>query len=76
MSEVQQEPTDTEPSSTEEKASPPPQVLQTADVLLPLRIVEAAHIQRVMLAVNGNKMKAARILGIDRRTLYRRLRHP
>lgn len=34
--------------------------------------VREAHIKRVLKAVRGNKMKAARILGIDRRTLHRR----
>jgi len=35
--------------------------------------VERAHILQVLEAVNGNKTEAARILGIPRRTLYRRL---
>lgn len=32
-----------------------------------------AHTLRVMAAVHHNKSRAARILGIDRRTLYRHL---
>ena len=35
--------------------------------------VEEQHLRRVMLAVGGNKSLAARILGIDRKRLYRKL---
>ena len=35
--------------------------------------VERAYIRKVMQATNGNKARAARVLGIDRRTLYRKL---
>ena len=35
--------------------------------------VEQEHIRRVMARVDGNKSHAARLLGIDRRTLYRKL---
>jgi two-component system response regulator HydG len=35
--------------------------------------VEARYIRRVIKAVGGNKTQAARVLGLDRRTLYRRL---
>jgi two-component system response regulator AtoC len=41
--------------------------------LLPLRDVERLHIRRVMRATGGNKTRAARLLGVDRRTLYRKL---
>jgi two-component system response regulator HydG len=33
----------------------------------------ASYIRRVLEAVRGNKSQAARVLGIDRRTLYRRM---
>jgi two-component system NtrC family response regulator/two-component system response regulator HydG len=38
-----------------------------------LREVEQRHIQRVLRSVGGNRQEAARILGIDRSTLYRRM---
>jgi transcriptional regulator with PAS, ATPase and Fis domain len=60
-------------------------VIEAADLQLgstsgPVPLVEAqdldslerAHIRRVLEAVRGNKSQAARILGINRRTLYRK----
>ena len=41
--------------------------------LAPLEEVEKRYILRVLDSVNGNKSSAARILGLDRTTLYRRL---
>jgi len=41
--------------------------------LVPLEIVERRYILRVVEAAGGNKSVAARILGLDRKTLYRRL---
>jgi DNA-binding NtrC family response regulator len=38
-----------------------------------LSVLERDHILRVMESVGGNKVSAARILGLDRRALYRRL---
>jgi DNA-binding NtrC family response regulator len=40
---------------------------------LSLHDVEQRHIERVLRAVNGNRQEAARILGIDRSTLYRKM---
>lgn len=40
---------------------------------LPLAEVERAYIMEVLRSVGGNKSKAAEILGLDRKTLYRRL---
>jgi two-component system response regulator HydG len=44
-----------------------PVALVTVDEL------EKQHLLRVLRAVKGNKMRASRILGFDRRTLYRKL---
>ncbi len=40
---------------------------------MPLADVESAYVRKVVETAGGNKAKAARILGIDRRTLYRKL---
>jgi DNA-binding NtrC family response regulator len=41
--------------------------------LTSLSEVERNHIENVLRAVGGNRQEAARILGIDRTTLYRKL---
>jgi two-component system response regulator HydG len=41
--------------------------------LMPLEEVERRYIARVIAACGGNKSKAARVLGIGRKTLYRHL---
>jgi len=43
------------------------------ELLLPMREVERRHILRVLQATGGNRTEAARILGLDRKTLYRKL---
>jgi DNA-binding NtrC family response regulator len=40
----------------------------------PLQRVEGEYIRQVLATTNGNRNMAARILGIDRRTLYRKVR--
>ncbi len=40
---------------------------------LPLEEVEREYIRRVVAACGDNKLEAARILGIDRRTIYRKM---
>ncbi|MBX3160588.1 MAG: sigma-54-dependent Fis family transcriptional regulator [Deltaproteobacteria bacterium] len=42
---------------------------------LSLAEVELAYIKQIVAAVGGNMAQAARVLGIDRRTLYRKLSH-
>ena len=41
--------------------------------IVTLREIEDAFIDDVLSVFEGNKKKTARVLGIDRRTLYRRL---
>ncbi|MED5373283.1 MAG: sigma-54 dependent transcriptional regulator [Myxococcota bacterium] len=55
-----------------QQAAPPPPA--DPDELLPLVDVERAHILRVLTAVGGNKTRAASVLGLDRKTLYRKLK--
>ena len=43
--------------------------------LAPMEEVERRYILRVLDAVAGNKTAAARILGFERKTLYRKLAH-
>jgi DNA-binding NtrC family response regulator len=43
------------------------------EILLPLSDIERRHILRVLSRTGGNKQAAARILGIDRTTLQRKL---
>ena len=44
-----------------------------ADGPAPLEAIERQHILEVLRQVNGNRMAAAKLLGISRRALYRRL---
>jgi transcriptional regulator with PAS, ATPase and Fis domain len=46
----------------------------TTDVTMSLDELERLHIQRVLHTVGGNRTVAAQILGIDRSTLYRKMR--
>jgi DNA-binding NtrC family response regulator len=61
----------------------PPQIISTDNLPLPLseavaqgytlRDLERDYIARVLERTGGNKTEAARILGVDRTTLYRKL---
>jgi transcriptional regulator of acetoin/glycerol metabolism len=55
------------PLSQRREPSVPPPVASLDDV-------QREHIQSVLRAVAGNKTEAARVLGIDRVTLYRRMK--
>lgn len=50
-------------------------VIPTDDpsALVPLEVIERRYIERVLESVGGNKTEAARVLGVDRTTLYRKL---
>jgi two-component system response regulator HydG len=41
--------------------------------IVPLPVFEARYLSHVLQLVNGNKSRAAELLGVDRRTLHRRL---
>jgi DNA-binding NtrC family response regulator len=57
-----------------ERADPLADTLaDAAQRLLPLAEVERAYIRQVLDAAGGNVSRAARVLGIDRRTMYRKL---
>jgi two-component system response regulator HydG len=44
-----------------------------AGQVLTLQELEKRYVERVLKAVGGNKTRAAKLLGLDRRTLYRKL---
>jgi len=48
-------------------------VADAPEALITLAEVERRYVRQVLAAVSGNKTLAAKVLGIDRRSLYRRL---
>jgi len=60
-------------SGTEEPSADMYDLTVKKENLLPLAEVERRYIRHVLEEVEGNKRRAAAILGIGRRTLYRRL---
>ncbi len=53
---------------------PPSEANADEDSLSSWDTLEARHIARILEEAHGNKAEAARLLGIDRKTLYRKLR--
>lgn len=51
-----------------------PSGLPGDDRILPLEEMEQRYIQQVLQQLDGNRTLAARLLGIDRKTLYRKLK--
>jgi len=56
------------------RARPAPPAAAEGAELVPLAEVERRHILRVLASVGRNRTRAAAILGVDRKTLYRKLR--
>ena len=54
-------------------AGPKARPMNTGEAPAPLEEIEREHILDVLRQVNGNRMAAAKLLGISRRALYRRL---
>src|SRR5262249_6486369 len=62
------------PAAVRERRAGEPDTLQTALARgLTLAELERDYIQRVLTAEGGNKTRAAQRLGLDRKTLYRKL---
>jgi two-component system response regulator HydG len=54
-------------------AAKPRALRKSGESAAPLQEIERGHILDVLRQVNGNRMAAAKVLGISRRALYRRL---
>lgn len=57
----------------ETPCTPAAVIAEDPEAIEPLEAVERGYIQRVLEALGGNKTLAARALGLDRKTLYRKL---
>jgi DNA-binding NtrC family response regulator len=66
------------PTKVQQHASSRIDLTADAPRLLTIEEMERRYIRQVLHAVAGNKTRAARVLGLDRRSLYRRLEqsHP
>ncbi|MDF2578177.1 MAG: sigma-54-dependent transcriptional response regulator [Chlamydiales bacterium] len=49
-------------------------VLNPENSIIPLEVIERQHIESALRVLNGNKNQAAQMLGIDRSTLYNKLK--
>jgi DNA-binding NtrC family response regulator len=62
------------PAKLHEKRRPHlPLSTSSADELITIEEMERRYVRHVINAVGGNKSRAAKVLGMDRRSLYRRL---
>jgi DNA-binding NtrC family response regulator len=61
------------PASVRNAAGATAQVAEASSRQLPLRDVERAYILEILRQTGGNKSRTAEILGVDRKTLYRKL---
>ncbi len=59
--------------STAESAQQPVKFIDAGNIL-PLEQMERLYIRQVLDQLNGNRTLAARLLGVDRKTLYRKLK--
>ncbi len=64
---------ETQSAARARAAAEPPSPVQPSAEPPPLQDVERRHILEVLNQVKGNRMAAAKVLGISRRALYRRL---
>lgn len=55
-------------------SSPAPAGLLDGQAILPLEEMEQRYIHQVLEQLDGNRTLAARLLGVDRKTLYRKLK--
>jgi DNA-binding NtrC family response regulator len=61
------------PPRIRDSADPTARVADASSRQLPLRELERAYILEVLRQTGGNKSRTAEILGLDRKTLYRKL---
>jgi DNA-binding NtrC family response regulator len=61
------------PEKVQHPTEPDRAALSDESVMLSMADVERMHILRVLRAVGGHRTQAAKVLGLDRKTLYRKL---